>query len=304
MAVLEVDPTHPAINILPVRAHDKPFGRETTSSMARRYGAAAAVNAGYFVVSGPRAGASSGVYQLNGELISAGSGRSAVVFCRENGREVERLVFSVINAFPPGPYTKPPARGCDPLDIVGAGPRLLASGKRAAGESFAHEQRRHPRTAIAITRGGRLLFVVVDGRQAHSAGMTLAELADELAAMGAVEAINLDGGGSSTLYAGGRVRNRPSDPVERPVSDAILILSISDLASLESVLGALAANPAHVSAALRDDLNAILGQARADQAALARFIRRLDSDPAQRSWQASRILGEAARSLRRGIGLR
>lgn len=299
MAILEVDPAHPAVNLLPVRALDKPAARETVSSMARRYGASAAVNGGYFVVAGPQAGASTGVYQLNGQLISGGAGRTAAVFCREDERGVERIIFSVLTAFPPRPYSTPPAPGCDPLDIVGAGPRLLAAGQPAPGEGFAHENRRHPRTAIATTRGGRLLLAAVDGRQAHSAGMTLSELASELAALGAVDALNLDGGGSTTLYAGGRVRNKPSDPVERPVSDAILVFSIPTLDALESSLETLAADPAHLSASLRDQLRPLLARSRTSPAALDAFLQRLDADPSLRSWQASRILGEAARALRR-----
>lgn len=300
MAILEVDPAHPAINLLPARANDRPFGRENTSSMARRYGATAAVNGGYFEVAGTRAGASTGAYQLNGELISPGLGRSAAVFCREDERAVERMVFTVANARV-SPYKDAPAPGCDPLDVVGAGPRLLREGKPAPGEGFAHEGRRHPRTAVGVTREGRFLFVVLDGRQPHSVGMTLAELADEMAAMGAVEALNLDGGGSSTLYAGGRVRNSPSDGRERTVSDAILVFSIPDLGSLESAFNMLAADPGHISVRLRDELKGILAEAREKPAALDSFLKRLDGNPSERSWQASRILGEAARSLRSGV---
>jgi len=53
--------------------------------------------------------------------------------------------------------------------------------------------------------------------------MTLEELAGELVRLGAVEAMNLDGGGSTTMVVAGRVRNSPSDGRERPVSDALLV---------------------------------------------------------------------------------
>lgn len=92
---------------------------------------------------------------------------------------------------------------------------------------------RHPRTAAGIARGGkRLILVVVDGRQMpYSDGMTLRELANFMLVLGARDAINLDGGGSTTLvYADSagtlRIANRPSDAAgERPVGDALAIVS-------------------------------------------------------------------------------
>lgn len=93
---------------------------------------------------------------------------------------------------------------------------------------------RHPRTAVGIAEGGRRLFlVVVDGRRKpYSDGMTLRELGNLFLALGAPEAINLDGGGSTTLVfadpkSGGtlRVANQPSDSAgERAVGDALAIV--------------------------------------------------------------------------------
>jgi exopolysaccharide biosynthesis protein len=85
---------------------------------------------------------------------------------------------------------------------------------------------RHPRTAIARLKDGRVLLATVDGRQPGvSAGMSLPELADLILEFGAVEGINLDGGGSTTMVVNGKVVNIPSDQTgERPVSDAILVL--------------------------------------------------------------------------------
>ncbi|HEY6103216.1 MAG TPA: phosphodiester glycosidase family protein, partial [bacterium] len=95
---------------------------------------------------------------------------------------------------------------------VGGGPRLLSGGQFAAstftgleGFSGALTERRHPRTAIGVLGDGRIVLLVVDGRRpSHSLGMTLLELAVELRRLGAVDAMNLDGGGSSVLVAGGR----------------------------------------------------------------------------------------------------
>jgi exopolysaccharide biosynthesis protein len=85
----------------------------------------------------------------------------------------------------------------------------------------------HPRTAVGVDRdAGQVLLLVVDGRSDTSRGATLVELANLMLGLGADEALNLDGGGSSTLVgrrpAGGvRVLNTPSDGSQRHVSNAL-----------------------------------------------------------------------------------
>jgi exopolysaccharide biosynthesis protein len=88
----------------------------------------------------------------------------------------------------------------------------------------------NPRTAVGVTRSGALLLATVDGRQpGYSAGATLRETAELMLALGAAEALNLDGGGSTTLVARGAggalaVANRPSDAAgERPVANALAV---------------------------------------------------------------------------------
>jgi hypothetical protein len=88
----------------------------------------------------------------------------------------------------------------------------------------------HPRTAIGIDRSSKsLLFLVVDGRQKFSRGNTMVELANKMIDLGADEALNLDGGGSTTMMARGgsgnlRVVNSPSDGRLRPVANGIEIV--------------------------------------------------------------------------------
>src|SRR5919109_521873 len=74
---------------------------------------------------------------------------------------------------------------------------------------------RHPRTAIGVDDAGRVLLVVVDGRRRTSVGMDLVQLANLMRRLGAVSALNLDGGGSSTMVVRGKVKNRPSDETVR-----------------------------------------------------------------------------------------
>ena len=114
--------------------------------------------------------------------------------------------------------------------IIGSGPQLIKDGKVEITNiaekilpSFVNDG--HPRTAIARLKSGQILLVTVDGRQpGESIGMSLTMLADLLLEFGAVEAINLDGGGSTTMVIRNKLVNKPSDATgERPVSDAILV---------------------------------------------------------------------------------
>ena len=86
---------------------------------------------------------------------------------------------------------------------------------------------RHPRTALARLDSGKILLVTVDGRQPGvRVGMSLQALAELLLEFGAVDAINLDGGGSTTMVVRDKIVNKPSDQTgEGPVSEAILVFS-------------------------------------------------------------------------------
>jgi Phosphodiester glycosidase len=115
-------------------------------------------------------------------------------------------------------------------DIVGGVPQLIKNNKIAItwqeekiGKEFV--ETRHPRTAVAKLKDGKFLMVTVDGRQAgFSVGMNLNELAEFLLELGATDAMNLDGGGSTTMFLDGKIVNKPSDKEgERSVSDAILV---------------------------------------------------------------------------------
>lgn len=115
--------------------------------------------------------------------------------------------------------------------IVGGGPQLIKDGRveitnEAEKIVPAFVKDLHPRTAIAKLKSGQVLLITVDGRQpGESVGMSLTSLADLLIEFGAVEAINLDGGGSTTMVVRNKLVNKPSDTSgERPVSDAILVL--------------------------------------------------------------------------------
>ncbi len=112
---------------------------------------------------------------------------------------------------------------------VGAGPRLVKNGEiymTTLGEEFGSDVAggRAPRTALGITREGKALLVVVDGRSRASVGLTLLELAQFMLEQGAVEAMNLDGGGSSQMIVGDHIVNAPSDGRERRLGAGIAVI--------------------------------------------------------------------------------
>jgi hypothetical protein len=123
-----------------------------------------------------------------------------------------------------------------PLQAVGGRPVLVRDSAIAAeADTFGSAGFRgpNPRTAAGITRDGkRLVLAVVDGRTEQDAGMTLRETAELMLALGAYGAINLDGGGSTTMVVTHpdsvgvlRIVNRPSDRQgERAVGDALAVV--------------------------------------------------------------------------------
>ncbi len=115
--------------------------------------------------------------------------------------------------------TSPDLTGVDVA--IGGHPILVADGKRVP---FGPGDPRHPRTIIGWN-SRYLYFVVVDGRRSDlSAGMTNAEMASLMRRLACTDAMNLDGGGSSTFWLGGRVMNVPSDGRERGIANSLILL--------------------------------------------------------------------------------
>ena len=81
---------------------------------------------------------------------------------------------------------------------------------------------RNPRTFIGSTRHGVIMIVTVDGRRTTSVGTTISETAAVARSLGLVDAVNLDGGGSTTMAVGSKLVNRPSGDKERSVGDALV----------------------------------------------------------------------------------
>lgn len=116
--------------------------------------------------------------------------------------------------------TTPNLRGVQ--TAIGGGPALIHEGKILQNWRTPHM--RHPRTAMGWDK--RWIYLVqVDGRQiGFSAGMTFGELADYMLKLGCEEALNLDGGGSSSCWVLGAVRNNPSEGRERGVANGLIVM--------------------------------------------------------------------------------
>jgi hypothetical protein len=118
------------------------------------------------------------------------------------------------------------------VEAVGGGGRILYDGAPVGEanvrlESIAPDflTKRHPRTFVGIDADSTALFLcVVDGRQESSDGMNFEEMADFLRSLGVYQAVNLDGGGSTTMVVNGRIVNSPSDKTgERPVANTLVV---------------------------------------------------------------------------------
>ena len=129
-----------------------------------------------------------------------------------------------VPAAPPSREFPPGGSVWEANEGIGGAPVLVERGEvsiTAEAEAIGPEMslKRHPRTLIGWAGGNRMLLLVCDGRQPKwSMGLTLPEAAQTMRDLGCVEALNLDGGGSSTFIAMGRVLNKPSDGHERTVS--------------------------------------------------------------------------------------
>lgn len=193
---LVIDLAHPGVRVVATPEEER-WG--TVTDFARARGAVAAVNGGFWGTWQRPTGVTAGGGALwDGAEPDPEFGHFGV---RRDGRAV---VFG-------------PGEGEDPrsiaalTDSVSGRPILVRDGAVATEEldAFPTASQRQPRTAAGISRDGRtVILVVADGRQSHSHGLTLYQLARLLVELGAERAINLDGGGSSAMYverAGGIV---------------------------------------------------------------------------------------------------
>lgn len=175
-----------------------------------------------YVVSAPAASRSGSTIPSNGVLL-AGYGARQTAIVEMSKRDTVRLFLSTWPRL---------AQNKQPRTLVGGWPLIIQDGVNIAARAATLEgtisrnaEVRHPRTAIALSRSGKTVWLVtVDGRSESSVGMTLVELAEYLRTLGAWQALNFDGGGSTTMVIDGQVMNSPTDATgEREVGNALIV---------------------------------------------------------------------------------
>lgn len=201
-----------------------PQKRILTSTFAKEKNAIAAINGTFFDM---KNGGSVMFIKQDGKIINPSKGHSE----RSNGAmAIDGHQVSIVASDPAdvdwAEHLKAP-------NVMVSGPVLLMNGKPAELSKASFNTLSHPRSAIGITGDNKLLLVAVDGRSETGSGMSLFSLTTLLETLGARDAMNLDGGGSTTLYVKGQtengVVNHPSDNKkfdhegERTVANAILV---------------------------------------------------------------------------------
>jgi len=197
---------------------------ETTSTIAKEFNAIAAINGGGFTDQAQNTTAEytgTGAFP-EGLVISNGK----VVYPKSNidyNKEIAGDVVGITNrgVLIVGRYSINYLLNNNVTDALTFGPILILNGiaqtKDDSGNNI-DSQGPAPRTAIGQRKDGAILLLVIDGRQGLQAGATIKEVQDIMVQEGAYNAINLDGGASTTMYYNGQVLNNPSDKFgERPI---------------------------------------------------------------------------------------
>jgi exopolysaccharide biosynthesis protein len=193
-----------------------------TSTFATEAKAMAAINAGFFNI---KEGGSATYLEIDDSVVSYTGGahrqhplndsliNGAVVFTKLNQLKFEYRKSDSL-------YQVSAAEAA----VLATGPVLLMQGEKVVLANKSFVTKRHPRTCLCLTEK-ELLLITVDGRSEVAAGMSLPELQAFLQTSGCTDAINLDGGGSTTMWLQGKgIVNHPSDKTgERKVANAIII---------------------------------------------------------------------------------
>ncbi len=221
--LIEVDLEHASLQFKIAHVSDT---LTKTSEFAENHGAIAAVNGSFFNMD---TGGSVVFLKVDGEVISDGAvGQNPYT---ENGAIGwgEDGTPRILQKPDDGWHT------ADLSNMMSSGPLLVYRNEAGNFNNDPFNQNRHPRTAVAITNKNQLIMVAVDGRSFQSYGMTIPELTQFLQELGATNALNLDGGGSTSMWIRDKnidgIVNYPSDNFEfdhegeRGVSNALLLIS-------------------------------------------------------------------------------
>ncbi|NMM64686.1 exopolysaccharide biosynthesis protein [Clostridium sp. P21] len=195
---------------------------ELTSQIAKDNNAVAAINGGGFTDS------SSGDSKWTGTGgkpvgILMSDGKAVYNDVADEDKEVEVMAMTKKGELLVGNHSLSEMKSLGVTEAISFGPAIVVNG-RGTIKSGDGGWGVAPRTAIGQRQDGSILFLVIDGRQTKSVGATLKDVQNIMIQYGAVNATNLDGGSSSTMYHEGEVINNPCDPLgERSVPSAVYV---------------------------------------------------------------------------------
>ncbi len=199
-------------------SNQMPRAGETTSSIARRNGAIAAINGGGFIDTkwAGTGGAPLGVLMSNGKYISGE--------LKDKDKKQDIIAFTEDGMLIIGKHSQNDLKKYNVKEAISFGPPLIVNGKPTINKGDGGGGI-SPRTVIGQRADGSVLLLVIDGRSLKSYGATLKEVQDIMLEKGAVNAANLDGGSSATMYYDGKVINTPSDALgERSVPSVFMVM--------------------------------------------------------------------------------
>lgn len=216
VSIFEISPKHHHFDVL--IHHPK----EETSAAARRSGAVAAINGSYFDMK-----AGNSVCYLCKDGVVVDTTATGTLSTVSNGAVLIRN--GELQLIPWG-KEKEKTCGLKKGTVLASGPLMLLDGEAcdlsACSPNFVNTK--HPRSAVALTGDEKILFIVVDGRMKGKAeGINIPELAHMIRVLGGKDALNLDGGGSSTLWSVSLpdkgIANTPSGKAERKVANSLCV---------------------------------------------------------------------------------
>jgi exopolysaccharide biosynthesis protein len=241
--VLEIEPDY--FNIIAKKASSKSL--DTVENIANQVNAVAAINGGFFSRNKERLGCPLGILKIEYKWYSIPTRARGAIGWSNEERQVLFDQVLTYESYNHDISVIPQSNPCYTHEtnwesatyIVGGCPILIRNSKQIT--DFSCEKtisnflyKKHARTAIGILENGHFIFVVVDGTHHYffsNKGMTIPELQQFLQSIGCVEALNLDGGGSSTMVINAEVINTPCGEeydgkgnYVRSVSDAILVV--------------------------------------------------------------------------------
>ena len=246
-----IDPTDPYVDLDVIVSEDLDR-RETRTQFSKNKKARVVVNGGYFLMD-KNPTEHVGLLYVNNRTVAPATrsilrnnkryytARGALGFLDDGGIDIAWVTSRNDSLFNfAEPVENRPERPVDSFDFsiaetwevddaLHAGPVLMHEGKirvTSDEEVFFGSTipNIHPRTAAGYRNSGELVLLVVDGRQIDSRGVDLQELAILMRDLGCVEAINLDGGGSSAMVVDGKLLNRPAGTTsQREVMSAIAV---------------------------------------------------------------------------------